>query len=229
MKIGIIADIHSNIYGLKSVFKELENIDTILCAGDIVGYYTFVNEVFDAIRKRNIKCVLGNHDAYVLNKLDILSFNDIARASLLFTREHIARENLDYLKKIGKPSLKIEIDGLKISMYHGSPWDELEEYIYPNYSNFQKFKEIDADLIILGHTHWPMIKKVDGITILNPGSCGQPRDYDPRASFGIFDTATRNVAIKRVEYDINKVCEAVDKNGLDKELIKILKRAKDEK
>lgn len=226
MKIGIIADIHSNIYGLQAVLQELENIDTILCAGDIVGYYTFVNEVFDELRKRNIKCILGNHDAYLLGRLDLLSFNPSARASLLFTRDNIAKNNLDYLENIGKAHLDIEIDGLKISIRHGSPWNELEEYIYPDYLKFERFQQIEADLVILGHTHWPMIKRVGKVMVLNPGSCGQPRDYNPQASYAIFDTKTRDVIIKRIEYDVNKVCRGIQQKSLDKELIKILKRTK---
>lgn len=225
MKIGIIADIHSNIYGLKSVLKELVEIDTILCAGDIVGYYTFVNEVFDELKRRSVQCILGNHDAYLLGMIPILD-NPIVKRSVEYTKEVITKENLDFLKKVGKPDLDIEIDGLKIKAYHGSPWNEFEEYIYPDYQGFDKFRKIDADLVILGHTHWPMIEKLGQTIILNPGSCGQPRDYNPRASFAIFDTETKAVQIKRANYEIEKVCKAVRKAGFDTELIQILKRTK---
>jgi len=225
MKIGFIADIHSNVYGLNSVLKELKKVDIIFCVGDIIGYYTFVNEVFDEIRKRNIHSILGNHDIYLLGKSPA-SLNSITRTSLEYTRKNISKENLNYLKKIGKGSLNIEIDGLKIKMYHGSPWNEFEEYIYPDFQDFDKFQKIDADLIVLGHTHWPMLKKIGKTIILNPGSCGQPRDYNPKASFAIFNTKTKNIQIKRVSYKIDKVCQAIREASLDKELIKILKRTK---
>ena len=225
MKIGVIADVHSNIYGLKSVLKELEGIDIILSAGDIVGYYTFVNEVFDEFRKRNIQTILGNHDAYLLGMIPA-SASSIIQKSVEYTKKVINKDNFDYLKKIGKANLDIKIDNLRIKMYHGSPWNKFEEYIFPNYQSFEKFKEIDADLIILGHTHWPMIKKIGEKIIINPGSCGQPRDYDPRASFTILDTKTRNISIKRVDYEIDKVCQAVKRAGLDEQLIQILKRKK---
>lgn len=225
MKIGIIADIHSNIYGLKSVLKKLEEVDLILCAGDFIGYYTFVNEIFEEIKKRDIKCILGNHDAYLLGLIP-LSTNHIITAPILYTKEHIAKENFDYLKNIGKASCELEIDNLKIKMYHGSPWDEFEGYVYPDFNNFSKFKGIEADLIILGHTHWPLIKKIDDLLIVNPGSCGQPRDYNPKASYAIFDTKTKNIVIERVKYDIDKVCEQARKENFDEKLIEILKRKK---
>jgi len=225
MKIGIIADIHSNIYGLGSVLEGLKAVDVILCAGDIVGYYTFVNEVFEEIKKRNIQCILGNHDAYLLKKISVPE-NPIIKKSLEYTKKVITEENLNYLKEIGKSSLDIEMDNLKIKMYHGSPWDEFEGYVYPDFQKLDEFKKINADLIILGHTHWPMIRRLGGKVIINPGSCGQPRDYDRRASFAIFDTKTKEILIKRVNYETDKVCEAAKIKGLTKESIKILTRTK---
>lgn len=223
MKIGIIADIHSNIYGLKSVLEEIKDADIILCAGDITGYYTFVNEVFDEIRKRKTKLILGNHDAYLLGIIPV-SKDPIIRKPLEYTKKNITPENLRYLRGIDSPSLGLEIDGIKIKMYHGSPWDEFEEYIYPNHSNFERFKKINADLIILGHTHWPMVKKIGVRTIVNPGSCGQPRDNDRRASFAIFDTKTKEILIERVDYDVTKVCQAVERERFNYKLIQILKK-----
>jgi putative phosphoesterase len=225
MKIGIIADIHSNIFGLRAVLKKLEKMDVILCAGDIVGYYTFINEVFGEIKNRNIKCVLGNHDAYLLEMIPFPT-NPIVKPPIIYTKEQILKENLDFLKKTGSASCELEIDNIKIKLYHGSPWDNFEEYIYPDYQNFEKFDEVAADLIILGHTHCPMIKKTGDKIILNPGSCGQPRDYDFRASYAIFDTKTREVIIQKIEYDFEKVCQAARKEKFDERLIKILEGKK---
>ena len=225
MKIGIIADIHSNIYGLNSVLKKLANVDIILCTGDIIGYYTFVNEVFDLIKKRDVQFILGNHDAYLLGLLPP-SQNPIIKGPLLYTKKHISKANLNYLRKAAEPSRKLEIDNLIIKMYHGSPWDEWEEYIYPDFSNFAKFGEIRADLIILGHTHWPMVKKNNELLIINPGSCGQPRDNNPQASCAIFDTQTKEVIIQRVDYDIDKVCQMAEKENFDSQLTQILKGEK---
>lgn len=224
MKIGIISDIHSNIYGLRAVLKELKKTDFIICAGDIVGYYTFVNEVFEEIKKNNIQTILGNHDGYLLGMIPE-SQNPITRLPLDFTKKNILPENIAYLEKIKNAKIELDIDGLKIKMYHGSPWQEFEDYVYPD-SDFAKFENIGADLVILGHTHWPVIKKIGRTLVVNPGSCGQPRDYDSRSSYGIFDTRTKEATIERVPYEIDEVCKAAEDQGFDKKLCQILKRKK---
>lgn len=222
MKIGIISDIHSNIEGLRSVLKELKGVDIILCAGDITGYYTFVNEVINEIKNKKIKTILGNHDAYLL-KLILLPKNLIIKKSISYTSDIISKENLAYLKKIKKASMEIKLDNLKIKMYHGSPWDEFEGYIYSDYQNFDNFLKINADLIILGHTHIPMVKKISGKIIINPGSCGQPRDCNKKASFAIFNTKTKKIKIKMTNYDVEKVVNEAKKLKIDKKLINVLK------
>ena len=222
MKIGVISDIHSNIYGLRSALKEINKLsaDLILCAGDITGYYTFVNEVFEVLTEYNIKFIKGDHDNYLFRE-DLSNFKPLLKNSIEYTRTKINREFMNELK-LAKDSYITEIDDVKIAMYHGSPWNHLEEYIYPNYEDFQKFETLDSQVIILGHTHYPMIKKVGKVMILNPGSCGQPRDGDRRASLALLETQTGTVELRRVEYDVEAVCKAIVKSGLDQALIKIL-------
>src|SRR3972149_5135863 len=127
MKIGIIADIHANVFGLRAVLNKLQDVDTILCAGDITGYYSFVNEVFDEIKNRDVKFIRGNHDSLLLR--DILPKNSLYSQSIIYTRANIAPSNLKLIEQTGK-SLKINIDGLDIVLFHGSPWGM--EYIYPD-------------------------------------------------------------------------------------------------
>lgn len=225
MKIGIISDIHSNIYGLKAVLKKIRRCDLILCAGDIVGYYTFINEVIEELDKFNIISIKGNHDFYIFQK-KISKLNNIKKESIKFTKNIITPQNKNKLRKL-KTEYKCTIDGIKIKMIHGSPWNKLEEYIYPDYNKFKKFKNIKAELIILGHTHIPFVKKIDNKIIVNPGSCGQPRDYDSRASYAIFNTKNKKIIMGRVTYNINKVCNGIKKNKLNEKLITILNRGKD--
>lgn len=224
MKVGIISDIHSNIYGLRSVLKRLKGLDLILCAGDITGYYPFVNEVFKELESHDVTFIKGNHDAHLCGD-KIKDLSPIEFKSFEYTKNHITDANLN--KLINTPlEQQLTVDGFKIVMFHGSPWDKLEEYIYPDYQNFDKFKQIDADVIILGHTHYPMIKQIGERLVINPGSCGQPRDYDQRASFAILDTQIKKVRIGRIQYDVEKVCQAVRKLGFDNKLSAILKRSR---
>lgn len=224
MKIGVISDVHSNVYGLESVLQQLRGTELILCAGDITGYYPFVNEVFQLLENHNIVFIKGNHDAYLCGD-QIRDLHPIELKSFEHTMAHITQINLDRLRNASS-HLSVNLDGYKVVMFHGSPWNQLEEYIYPDYPNFNRFTDIDADVIILGHTHYPMVKQLDGKLVINSGSCGQPRDYDSRASFAVFDTEARNVVIERVQYDVESVCKATEKLGFDKKLIEILKRTK---
>jgi len=224
MKIGLISDIHANIYALRSVLKRLKGMDLILCAGDITGYYPFVNEVFEELESYNVVFTKGNHDAHLCGD-KIKDLRPIELKSFEYTKNHITNINLDKLRN-APLQLQVSIDGFKVVMFHASPWDKLEEYIYPDYPDFEKFKEVDADVIILGHTHYPMIKQIGRKLIINPGSCGQPRDYDPRASFAVFDTLAKNAVIERVKYDVEGVCEAIKELSFDNKLIETLKRTR---
>ena len=224
MKIGLISDIHANIYALRSVLKRLKGMDLILCAGDITGYYPFVNEVFEELERHNVLFIKGNHDAHLCGD-EIKDLSPIELKSFEYTKNHITNINLDKLRN-APLQLELSIGRFKVVMFHGSPWDKLEEYVYPDYPDFKKFKEIDADVIILGHTHYPMIKQIGERLIINPGSSGQPRDYDIRASFAILDAPTKKARIERIQYDIEKVCEAVQKLGFDSKLSAILKRGR---
>lgn len=199
MRIGIISDVHSNLYGLRTVLNQLKNTsDIILCAGDLTGYYTYINEVFDELEKYKVKFIIGNHDYYLIQGVP-MNHSQIIKDSVEYTKNKISAENLLKIKKT-KSFDNLIVDGLKIKMYHGSPWDTLEEYIYPDYDYFDKFKDIDADIVILGHTHRPMIKKAKEVIVINPGSCGQPRDNDKRATFGILNTRSKEFMFRRVDY-----------------------------
>lgn len=194
MKIAIISDIHGNLAAFRTVWKEVKNYPMILNAGDLTGYYLDINPIIDQVKSAKVKSVLGNHDRFlVLGKLPeninpeiIKPFED--------NLKNISVKNLAYLKSL-KPSEIFEIDGLKIGLYHSSPF-LLDEYIYPD-SSLERFIKLDFDVLILGHSHWPMVKKVGKMVIVNPGSVGQPRDYDNCASFAILDTKDKKIEIKR--------------------------------
>ncbi|MEM3852512.1 MAG: metallophosphoesterase family protein, partial [Methanomassiliicoccales archaeon] len=94
------------------------------------------------------------------------------------------------------PNFRIE-EG--ISIYHGSPMDP-DEYVFEEMIDKRFVSLLNTDYTILGHTHIPFVRLIDGKTILNPGSTGQPRDGDPRASFAILEGD--RISLRRVDYDI---------------------------
>lgn len=139
---------------------------------------------------------MGNHDHMILSR----NARDIApyEPAVSYSRERLSGE---MRKELGLLNSYAAIDG--IYLCHGTPEDPLNGRAYPDtpvdsYINGCR----ENDVIIMGHTHYPMCKRYNNTMIMNPGSVGQPRDGDSRASFGLLDTESMGVRIFRVEYDI---------------------------
>ncbi len=211
MKIGLIADPHANVYGTKAVLAQLQDCPVLLCAGDLTGYFSFVNETVELLRSNRALCVRGNHDQFLFDPSP--PADPTLAKSAAFTREAIRPEVLAFLN--GLPNqFALVWDGLKILVCHGSPWDLLNEYVYPDRASFNKFLTVDADVIVLGHTHRPMVKRVGNKLIINPGSCGQPRDGTLAASGAILDTHSLEVKFLQIPFDLESACRAAVVAGL---------------
>lgn len=201
MKVGLLADPHANAAGLAAALDALRraDVETIVCAGDAVGYHTAVNETIAALRSSVEHVVLGNHDAMLIGRLPV---DDEHRAlyGLDYAASVIAPEALSWLE--GLPTtLELELDGCSVAVFHGSPWHPLTEYVYPDSPDFERFAAVDADVVVLGHTHHPMVREVAQRVVVNPGSCGLPRDGRGGAPYAVLDTRTREIASHRASYD----------------------------
>ena len=213
MQLGVISDIHSNIVALDAVLRELEDecIEKILCAGDLVGYYPFPDETVSRVQDVEALCVLGNHDFGLITDTP-RDFNRMAKRALDWNRRNLSEENLVYLEELPE-TRRLTIDNIDIFMAHGSPSHPVDEYIWEEdidemFLN-QSFETI-PDILVLGHTHRPYTKIVGETVCLNPGSVGQPRDGDPRASFAVIDTEAYEVELRKVEYEIDWVAEETE-------------------
>lgn len=214
MIIAVISDIHSNLEALDRVLEKIDS-DIILCCGDIVGYYTWPNECIEKIRQIKAISVTGNHDFACVTG-DTGGFNLYAEKTIKWTVKIIKDENIEFLSML-KPKIKLEIEGTDIMLVHGSPRNPITEYVFPQTpdSTLKSFiKDENVDILIMGHTHVPFIKKFGNKLVLNPGSVGQPRDNDKKASFAILDVSKRNARICRVGYDIDKVVDGLKLKGL---------------
>lgn len=213
MKIGIISDIHAQYDSLEKALTifEREGVDEIFCAGDLVEKGTDGNKVIQTIIQRKISCVRGNHDeAAVTNQrwfrknLDSKGVNNILEAlnrgetietPLLSDKAIVFLQNLPFKREF-------LIQGIKILMVHGSPLSN-SQYLMPAMpdSMFRKIlRDVDADIVICGHTHSPMLRKVGDMLLLNPGSvCNSPNNREshtcailslPDKNFNVFFTDT---------------------------------------
>ncbi len=218
-KVCVLSDIHSNLDAFQAVLKDMPKVDSIICAGDFVGYGAEPNEVVKLARSKDMRAVLGNHD-YGATARDKSGFNPIAAQALLWTSEKLDKDNAKYLRGLPE-QLNMTLGEKKVFVVHGSPRDPLFEYVFPDVSNqelFQLTRDVAADVVILGHTHAPMTHIIQGKLVVNPGSVGQPRDRDPRASYAILDIKEEvEVIQRRVEYDIEKTAKKIKSAGLPSE------------
>ncbi|MDI6917595.1 MAG: metallophosphoesterase family protein [Thermoplasmatales archaeon] len=206
MKLGIIADVHSNLIALKKVLSELKDVEMIIHAGDVVGYNPYPNEVIQVFREKGIFSILGNHDRAVITG-DTSNFNPVAAEAVCWTRNALSDENISFLKSLKKRE-KIKIGKTSIAVIHGSPWDD-DEYVYENGLSKKFLDEVNAEILVYGHTHVPCLKRFENGIIINPGSAGQPRDKNPKACFCILDLDKKSAEMKRMDYDINTVMQKI--------------------
>lgn len=213
MRYLIISDVHSNMSALREVRDRTSeiNIAGIICAGDIVGYNASPNQVVQYLRKHSTIAVKGNHDEAVLTETPT-EFNITAKRATDWTRRELSEDNEHYLRELPL-EVNYGLDRLNIYMCHGSPTDNLRQYVYEDDITEKRISQWfpkAPDVIILGHTHRQFMKYVGETLILNPGSVGQPRDGDSRAAYAILNTATNSVELCRAEYDIDKTAKKVN-------------------
>lgn len=232
MRIGIISDIHGNAEALKAVLKKLNNVDQIICLGDIVGYGADPVYCIKKIRDLGILSIKGNHEGAVVGELDLNEFNDYAREAIQWTKRQLTSGDLRYLSGL-KKKISISDDILGV---HGSPRQPLMEYILDEETAEEIFNGFDFKIYFVGHSHITgyftfhqknkvvhyfsathgaeVTIKQDYSYIINCGSVGQPRDRNPQASFAIFDTEILTVQIIRTDYLINRAQAKITKAHL---------------
>ena len=209
MKIGLMGDIHGNIQALRAVLSAAsqENIKKLLITGDLVGYYFSPSEVVELLDEWDAVIVRGNHEEMLgAARKDpnyLLSVDERYGTGLRTAFEQLSPKQIDRLCELKHP-LYLTFEGVKILLCHGSPWD-LDQYIYPNAENavITKCANSELDLVVMGHTHYPMQLMIGSTCLVNPGSVGQPRNRDPGAHWAFFDTDTRSIEFRCEPYDMN--------------------------
>ena len=224
MKIMILSDIHGNKTALEAVQNYIlqKKPDGMILLGDLVDYGPHSNEVIQILKqiKMPVFCnISGNHERAVLTgEYDRFS-TDRGRASARYTRDNLKQQSWDYMNdSMEKSGQKVFfVEGKKCLAVHGSLKDEFWDAIGPDDDLEEYF---DYDYVFSGHSHLPHVfskyYKTDNAetrnkkrtVFVNPGSVGQPRNLNPRAQFAVWDTATDEIALKGITYDIKKEQEA---------------------
>ena len=217
MRLAVLADVHANLPALESVLRDVDRVgpDEIWVAGDLVGYNPWPNEVLALLRGRRVHAIRGNHDRAAISG-NTTGFNDLAVAAVRWTRIVLTPGSITYLNGLEDRARRPTAAG-DVAMYHGSPRHD-DEYVWPWTASEDLVAMARARVVILGHTHIPLAFAFRSGFLVNPGSVGQPRDHDPRASWALLDTDLMTFEVHRVRYDVESVFRAILQAGLPKPL-----------
>jgi predicted phosphodiesterase len=241
MRYAILADIHANLVAFQAVLGDIKKhggFDEIWCLGDIVGYGPEPHKCIELLKKSDYKYVVGNHDWAVSGRIDMYDFNPDAAVACEWTMQKLHKNEIEFLDE----QVEVITEG-DFTLTHGSPLAPVWEYLVSESVAGENFKALTTRLCMVGHSHIPVIfehnkdntvKKLsfeenetfnlkNGRFILNPGSIGQPRNMDPRASYALFDSNAMTIQRFCVDYDIEATQQKMEEVGLPDFLVYRLK------
>jgi diadenosine tetraphosphatase ApaH/serine/threonine PP2A family protein phosphatase len=225
MRALVLSDIHGNLHALEAVLAAAGTVDQVWNLGDVVGYGAYPNEVIERVRTLATINVRGNHDRVCCGVTSSNGFNPIAAAAAEWTRRALKPENAEWLRAMPKGPIAATERAL---CAHGSPLHE-DHYIVSMRDAWTPLQRMEREITFFGHTHiqggfsqrqheweeerpefkhhnlaeeWSIDVPVGTRHLVNPGSIGQPRDHDWRASFAVYDDQTEHVTFCRVPYDV---------------------------
>lgn len=192
MRLGLIGDIHADVRALESALRHLDalGVTAIVCAGDLVGYGSQPDDAVALVRSRGIPCVCGNHDRWALERHRVLGPHGWQPARFL-------DDTWEFLAALPTHRL-MEHGGRRLAIYHGSPGSDLE-YVTP-YKPIPEsvhgfWSKTQAHLLVLGHTHIPMIERLAAGTIVNAGSILGSTGVQSSHSFAVVELDTMAVRV----------------------------------
>ena len=230
MKLGIFSDVHGNLEALETVldFLHKQDVGTYLCCGDIVGYGADPRSCIERMAQLRGPVVAGNHDWGAIGRVPAGDFNSAARASLAWTIEQLHENDVSYLDSL---ALTEEFD--PFYMVHSSPSAPRQwEYVFMLRDAEAEMKYFSSNVCLVGHSHYPFAVEKRGHSparllrnegfevrpdakyLVNVGSVGQPRDGDPRSCCATYDTKTRLMSTRRLDYDVGKAQDKIRSAGL---------------
>ncbi|MEZ6066462.1 MAG: metallophosphoesterase family protein [Planctomycetaceae bacterium] len=213
MRTLLLADIHSNFHALQAID---ESYDRCIVLGDVVEYGTDPVRCVEWVRRHADYVIRGNHDHAVAQFIPSNTgggFRRLAAATRPLHWEWLSDTQLRYLGRLPVTQY-LDLEGLKTFLVHATPRDPLDEYLGADEATWrERLRGVEADLVLVGHTHQQFEIEVDGCRVVNPGSVGQPRDGDPRAAYAILEDG--QITMKRVEYDVDASLDQMKSTDVD--------------
>ena len=240
MRLAIISDIHANIQALSKVLDrcEREDVDEIICLGDVVGYGGNPNECCELLRERCAVVLMGNHDAATVGVMDADYYYESAKKVLYWSRRVLTDDNFRWLYSLPYTHQRTDLD---VGFYHAAPIMPSSFYYVVRNEEAEALTRMKVGLFshnFIGHSHLTTTyeyngKKVRDVSgnydyvkgrkyLTNVGSVGQPRDRNPDSCFVIFDTDSKTLRHVRVSYDIAGAAARIREVGHDEKFARRL-------
>jgi predicted phosphodiesterase len=221
MRVLVLSDIHGNLAALEAAIATPH--DAMVCLGDLVGYGPSPGPVVRSVRASAILALQGNHDRALADGVAPgcrAQFEWLAQATFSLGQQQLAPEEIAYLGALPRQALRV-FDGVRYLFVHATPSDPLYRYLGPEPDVWAKEATgVDADVVVVGHTHIQFELALAGKRVVNPGSVGQPKDGDPRAAYAVLEDG--GVRLCRTAYSVERTIDAFQNTGVPLEAVSAL-------
>ena len=216
MRVLVLGDIHSNWVALSAVAEaEPGPFDACLVTGDLVDYGSDPVRCIRWVRGHATAVVRGNHDHAVAQRVAARGgsgFKSIAAAVRPLHWQVLGREEMKFLARL-PVTCRLSVGEKNFFLVHATPRDPMDEYLGEDRGGWAaRLEFVEADYVLVGHTHIPFVLDLGKTTVVNPGSVGQPRDGDPRAAYAVIEDG--RIELRRVAYDLDAAVEHLRASGL---------------
>jgi putative phosphoesterase len=212
MRILVIADIHANWPALQVV---KETYDVCFVVGDLVDYGLEPTPCIAWVKQHATHVIRGNHDHGAAQHVQVAGrngFKYLTSVTRPLTQERLTAEDRRFLSAL-PVTRTVTVGDTRFLLVHATPRDPLDEYAVADVDFWtRRLQNVDANVVCVGHTHHPYVLGVGDKLVINPGSIGQPRDGDPRASYAVIED--NRVELKRVEYDVEATIRTIQESSL---------------
>ena len=240
MRVLIVSDVHANLVALEAVLRGAGAVDGVWSLGDSVGYGPQPSECLARLRELDALMVAGNHERAATGAIGTEDFNPDAAAAAQWTKTRLDKGEREFLDTLSEVIVQDDF-----TLVHGTLREPIWEYLYSHDAALGHLALQQTPFCLVGHTHVPAIVieddqlprgceiyrlsadetvrlRDDQRVVINPGSVGQPRDGDPRAAYGLYDSEEALITLHRVEYQVAKTQMLMEDAGLPRWLIERL-------
>jgi len=226
MRILIFADVHANWEALSALERVERQPDDVLFLGDAVGFGPDPNQCVRWLRQNATHAVSGDCDAAIFDTDELYEGSKVCcstEATIVYAARQLTADYRNYIAMLPETAL-VELDGTRFYMTHAGPdrlFDHYDLMSVPKDKLEAAFKDIAADVVLVGHTHKPGMRQIADKVIVSPGSLGQPLYGTPDATFAVWDSGT--IKIHHLHYDHGTTAGKLAAIPLDEECRKKLR------